>query len=831
MLYNKSSISEWQTVFQSEIWEFSKERCDIIPALALSYIDLPSHLKVCFAYCALFPKDYEFKKEDLIQLWMIENFAHCRQHSRTPEVVCQQYFNDLLSRSFFQQPDENKEVFVMHDLLHDLAKYVFRWELGQIEKVQKVTRHFSFEIEYSQYFDGFGTLCNIERLRTFVSNPNSQHDYQFSWVMKMSIHELFSKFKFIRILSVSRYSNFRELPDSIGNLEYLRSLDLSHTPIERLNENLCLLSHLQILKLNYCTRLEKLPSNFHLLTNLCRLELMLTKVRKMPPYLGKLKNLKVVISSFNVEDGIQQLGELNLEGSLSICNLENIWNSLDALEADLKNKTYLVALTLEWEWNRNFIDSKKEEEVIENLQPSKNLKELSIIRYGGKRFPNWLLDNSLWNMVSLKLVECESCQLLPPLGLLPFLKVLKIKKLDGILSIDSDFHGNNSCSFKSLETLEFSNMSRWEKWGCQGVTDAFPRLRHLYLRNCPKLKEQLPEQVIPLERLEIEDCKQLEASAPRALDLQLRDCGKLKLEWGTMKRLKMKTSLLEIVGSSDTLENLQIHSPLESINDDCVSLCTFPLDLFPTLRTLDLSGFGNLEMISQSLIHNHLEELTLKNCPKLESLLGSMHMLLPSLRRLWIQDCPRLESFCEGGFPSNLQTLTIQDCSILESFPDRGFPSNLQTLEIKDCPKLKAFPRGFPSNLKHLTISNCSRLVGSLKGAFTDTCSLKTLWIKKLDAKCFPDEGLLPLSLTSLTISDCPNLEKLDYIGLNLLSCLQNLNLENCPHLQRLPEEGLPRSISKLRIYGGCPLLEPRCQEGGKDWERIAHIQNRSIWH
>jgi len=815
LLYNKASVSEWTTVFQSEIWEFSKERCNIMPALALSYIHLPSHLKVCFAYCALFPKDYEFKKECLIQLWMT-NFPHCRQHSRTAEEICQQYFNDLLSRSFFQQSSENKEVFVMHDLLNDLAKYVggdmyFRLEVDQEKHIQNVTRHFSILLGLYRYFDGFGTSCDAKRLRTFIATSTRVNDFGYGWKYYMSIHELFSKFKFIRILSLSQYSDLQELPDSIANLEHLRFLDLSRTAIKKLSEKICSLSHLQILKLNYCRDLEELPSNLYLLTNLCCLEFMLTKVKRVPPYLGKLKNLKVVLSSFNVghgrELGVQQLGELNLEGSLLIWNLRNIWNSMDALEADLKNKANLVALTLGWGWNENPIDSKKEEEVIENLQPSKNLKELSIIRYSGKRFPNWLLDNSLWNMVSLELVECESCQGLPPLGLLPFLKVLKIIKLGGIVNIDGDFHGKNSSSFKSLETLEFSYMTRWEKWDCQAVTNAFTRLQHLSITNCPKLKGQLPELLNPLEILEIGDCQQLEASTPRALELQLRHCGKLQLDWGTMKRIIMETSLMEIVGSSDSLEHLMIDSPLESISDDCVSICTFPLDFFPTLGKLDLSGFGNLEMISQSLIHNHLEKLTLKNCPKLESLPGSMHMLLPSLRRLWIKDCPRLESFPEGGLPSNLEKLTIEECRRLEWFPDRGLPSKL----------------------KYLRISNCSTLVGSLKGAFTDSSSLKSLQIGKVDGECFPDEGLLPLFLTSLTISDCPNLEKLDYKGLHQLSSLQNLKLENCLNLQRLPEEGLPKSISYLNIRG-CPLLEQRCQrERGEDWEKIAHIQELYI--
>jgi len=597
LLYNKSSVPEWKTVLRSEIWEFSKERCDIIPALALSYIHLSSHLKVCFAYFAMFPKYYEFTKEHLIHLWMTEKFLHCPQHSKIPEDICQQYFNDLLSRSFFQQPDEKEEVFVMHDLLHDLAKYVggdiyFRWEVDQAEKIQKVTRHFSVELGHSQYFDDFGTFCNTQRLRTFMPTR--------SICIKMSIHELLSKFRLLRILSLANCSDLQELPDSVGNLEHLRSLDLSSTAIKKLTERICSLFHLQILKLNYCWKLEELPSDLHLLTNLCRLEFRGTAVRKVPPHLGKLKNLKVVMDSFNVghgrEFGIQQLGELNLDGSLSIEELQNIENSLDALESDMKNKTLLMNLTLRWGWNGSSSDSKKEEEVFENLQPSRNLKELSIFRYGGKQFPNWLVENSLWNMVSLELHSCKCCQRFPPLGLLPFLKKLKISGFDEIVRIDADFLGNDACSFKSLESLEFSDMNEWEEWDCQAVTDSFPRVRHLFIRNCAKLKGQLPQQFVPLKTLKIRDCQQLETSAPKALDLELRGSGKLQLDWATMKWLRMggrnmEASLVEIVGS-DTLEHL-------SISDECVSLRTFSLDLFPTLRMLDLNRFGNLQMISQ----------------------------------------------------------------------------------------------------------------------------------------------------------------------------------------------------------------------------------------
>ncbi|GAU37603.1 hypothetical protein TSUD_365240 [Trifolium subterraneum] len=63
LLYTKSSFVEWESILASEIWELSEDECNIIPALMLSYHHLPSPLKRCFAYCALFPKNYVFEKD------------------------------------------------------------------------------------------------------------------------------------------------------------------------------------------------------------------------------------------------------------------------------------------------------------------------------------------------------------------------------------------------------------------------------------------------------------------------------------------------------------------------------------------------------------------------------------------------------------------------------------------------------------------------------------------------------------------------------------------------------------------------------------------------
>ncbi|KAG4947323.1 hypothetical protein JHK87_043330 [Glycine soja] len=413
LLHNKSFVSDWENILKSEIWEI--EDSDIVPALALSYHHLPPHLKTCFAYCALFPKDYVFHRECLIQLWMAEKFLNCHQGNKSPEEVGQQYFNDLISRSFFQQSSKYEDGFVMHDLLNDLAKYV----CGDI--------YFRFGVD-------------------------------------------------------DEGKSIEKLPDSVCNFKHLRSLDLSYTGIEKLPESTCSLYNLQILKLNYCRCLKELPSNLHELTNLHGLEFVNTKIIKVPPHLGKLKNLQVAMSSFDVgkcsEFTIQKFGELNfLHERLSFRELQNIENPSDALAADLKNKTHLVELEFEWNSHQNPDDSAKERDVIviENLQPSKHLEKLSIINYG--------------------------------------------------VSIGADFHGNSTSSFPSLERLKFSSMKAWKKWECEAVTGAFPCLQYLSIRKCPNLKGDLPEQLLHLKQLAIRECKQLEASAPRALELDLQDFG------------------------------------------------------------------------------------------------------------------------------------------------------------------------------------------------------------------------------------------------------------------------------------------------------------------
>ncbi|XP_068491379.1 putative disease resistance RPP13-like protein 1 [Phaseolus vulgaris] len=817
LLQSKSSVAEWEGILISNIWDLPIENSKIIPALLLSYYHLPSHLKRCFSYCALFPKDYEFNKERLILSWMAENFLQCSQQNKSPKEVGEQYFNDLLSRSFFQQlitQDYNFQqsitkdriYFVMHDLLNDLAKYVsgemcYRLGVDKPGSVPTTTRHFSM-VKNCVGCDEYRSLCDAKRLRTF---------FYMNIDCGMSIQDLISNFKFLRLLSLCSCPNIKEVSDSIADLIHLRSLDLSFTDIERLPDSICSLYNLQVLKLNRCNLLKELPSTLHELTKLCCLELEGTTLTKAPMLLGKLKNLQVWMGEFEVgesssELSIQQLGQLDLHGQLWITNLENIVDPCDALAADLKNKRHLVGLCLAWDLKVNNEDSIKEREVLENLQPSRHLEQFSIFGYCGTQFPGWLSEKNFLNMMSLTLNNCKYCQWLPSLGLLTSLKYLNIDDLNQIVRIDVDFYGNSPPAFASLEMLIFNDMKEWEEWQC--ITGAFPSLKDLSVADCPKLKGNLPEHLPQLMSLSIIGCEQVVASTPREVEIE---------------GVKMETSSFNILGlliSDTSLESLYINScqgmniPLNhydfleelDIIQCCHSLTNFPLDLFPKLSVLCVNECHNLQMITQGHPHGHLRSLTIKKCSEFES--------FPN----------------EGLFAPQLQIFNIEELEKLKSMPKCmcALLPSLTYLRINNCPGVELSERCLPSNLKEMSLLNCSKLVASLKGAWGTNPSLEYLCIEEKDVECFPGEGLLPVSLTQLYIQHCPNLKKLDYKGLCHLSSLQTMFIQFCPVLQCLPEEGLPESISSLRI-DGCPLLHQRCKkEEGEDWEKIAHIKD--LW-
>ncbi|VAH55133.1 unnamed protein product [Triticum turgidum subsp. durum] len=255
MLSMDLQASHWNFILESQLWELRQEETDILPALRLSYMYLPFYLKQCFAFCAVYPKDYKFQKERLAEIWVAEGFVE-------PQDICCQYFEDLVARSFFQKFNGR---YVIHDLLHDMAQKVSEHDCfilrnkSDFDKVPQNVRHLC--ILPSSEFDDSNLLrlCKYTKLRTLICKINLGKRTCFvmdHWCTKLTR---------TRVMSCA-FTN--EVPDSIGNWKHLRYLEISRTcTLKRIPSTFCWLYNMQILYAKKCN-LQSLPADFDKLTSL-----------------------------------------------------------------------------------------------------------------------------------------------------------------------------------------------------------------------------------------------------------------------------------------------------------------------------------------------------------------------------------------------------------------------------------------------------------------------------------------------------------------------------------------------------------------------------------
>ncbi|KAI4353083.1 hypothetical protein L6164_002057 [Bauhinia variegata] len=168
------------------------------------------------------------------------------------------------------------------------------------------------------------------------------------------------------------------------------------------------------------------------------------------------------------------------------------------------NREQKQAKNLDWSFRGSQIhtnDSYHEKNVLDSLRPHPgNLKWLQILNYTGTGFPEWVGDPSFSNLVSVKLIGCKYCCMLPPFGQLPSLKYLHIQQFEGLVVIGPEFYGPTCADyviqpFASMEFLTFDGVGAWEIWSHVAGNEsykAFPSLKSLGIINCPRLIGDLP---------------------------------------------------------------------------------------------------------------------------------------------------------------------------------------------------------------------------------------------------------------------------------------------------------------------------------------------------
>ncbi|XP_059657042.1 disease resistance protein RGA2-like [Cornus florida] len=711
----KNEESEWLHVKESQIWNLPQdEKYSVLPALRLSYHNLPLECRQCFAYCSIFVKDSRIMKDRMIHLWMANGFISSNGIMEL-EDVGNKIWNELYWRSFFQEvesDDYGNRSFKMHDLVHDLAQSIMEDEcyVMEVERSNNKQIMSGSALHVTSVTDS-KVLENVESMRTLFVNVFPRD---------------FMKFYALRVLD-ARGLGIDEVPSSIGNLIHLRYLNLSSNGFTKLPKSLCTLLNLQTLNLNNCWGLQRLPKHTRRLTNLRHLFIgSCNSLKQMAPKIGQLTYLKT-LSVFIVDDRRRgfQLGELRglkLGGELRIQNLERVENWMDASEANLIGKQNLYSLG--FHWGRRGVESEilreNAERVLEALEPNPNLKELVIQRYRGASFPLWMREPVLQNLVTVSLLDCENCQNFPSYGRLRFLKHLKISGMKDVKYIDDDSHGGSTIrKFPSLERLHISCLPCLERLSREEENDVFPCLSRLYVHDCPKLTFSCLPSIKDLEVWKGGEVLLSSISGLNCLtSLQILFGEQSFFPEGMLRKLTSLQSL-SILNCEKLGELPNELSNLGALNSlvirHCGELESLPeqgLQGLNSLRSLELRSCKKLKSLSEGLQHlTALESLALYECPELVSLPENGIRHLHSLRNLHIAFNPNLVVLPEAlqHVPA-LQSLRISGCGELTSLPDwLGNLASLQRLEIWFCPKVVSLPDSTQSltNLTTLVIRGC----------------------------------------------------------------------------------------------------------------------------
>ncbi|KAF5775906.1 putative P-loop containing nucleoside triphosphate hydrolase, leucine-rich repeat domain superfamily [Helianthus annuus] len=519
LLRAKTDEEKWDEVLNSKIWD-SKSVGDlsadwkvIFPALMLSYHELSANLKRLFAYCSLFPKDFLFDKKELVLLWLAEGFLYKSNAANSPERLGYEYFEELLSRSFFQQSPNEEPLFVMHDLMNDLATFV-AGEFFSRDDNRMATedlaryRHMSFIRDEYVAYHKFEAFKRAKGLRTLLAVYVGVEQWWDTFYLSSKILvDLLPELPLLRVLSLSRFS-ISEVPNSIGSLKHLRYLNLSKTDIKELPDNVGNLYNLETLIVFGCKSLTQLPKSFLKLKKLRHFDMRDTPcLKKLPLGIGELKSLQTLTKIMIEEHGGFALTELkglkDLHGEISIKGLNKVQSSMHAREAKLSLKGINK---LKLKWNDGSGRETIEKEVLSELMPcSDKLKMLEVKYYKGTEFPNWVGDPSFHQLVHVLLRGCRKCTSLPLLGRLPSLKELLIQGMDDVKIISLELSRSTDVTFPSLEILRFEDMSSWKVWSTNSEV-MFPRLRELRIIKCPNLSDVSLEALPSLRVLKIEGC-------------------------------------------------------------------------------------------------------------------------------------------------------------------------------------------------------------------------------------------------------------------------------------------------------------------------------------
>nr|QJA10273.1 Rp1-D21-CM1 [Zea mays] len=881
-LCRKKDIAEWKAALK--LGDLS----DPFTSLLWSYEKLDPRLQRCFLYCSLFPKGHGYRPEELVHLWVAEGFVgSCNLSRRTLEEAGMDYFNDMVSGSFFQRYGR---YYVMHDILHDFAESLsredcFRLEDDNVTEIPCTVRHLSVHVQSMQKHKQI--ICKLYHLRTIIcidplmDGPSDIFDGMLRNQRKL------------RVLSLSFY-NSSKLPESIGELKHLRYLNLIRTLVSELPTSLCTLYHLQLLWLNHMV--ENLPDK------LCNLR----KLRHLGAYssyandsvnetpicqilnIGKLTSLQhIYVFYVQKKQGyeLRQMKDLNeLGGSLIVKNLENVIRKDEAVESKLYLKSRLKELALEWS-SENGMDAM---DILEGLRPPPQLSKLTIEGYRSDTYPGWLLERSYFeNLESFQLSNCSLLEGLPPdTELLRNCSRLRINFVPNLKELSNLPAGLTDLSIGWCPLLMFITNNELGQHDLREniimkAADLASKLALMWEVDSGKeVRRVLFEDYVSLIRLmtlmmDDDISKHLQIIGSVLVPEEREDKENIIKAWlfcheQRIRFIYGRAMEMPLVLPSGLCE-LSLSSC--SITDEALAIC---LGGLTSLRTLQLKYNMALTTLPSEKVFEHLtklDRLVVSGCLCLKSLGGLRAAPSLSCFNCWV--CPSLE-LARGAelMPLNLASnLSILGCILAADSFINGLPhlkhlsidvcrcspslsighlTSLESLCLNGLPDL-CFVEGLSSlHLKRLSLVDVANLTAKCISPFrvqeSLTVSSSVLLNHMLMAEGFtapPNLTLLDCKEPSVSFEEPANLSSVKHLhfscceteslprNLKSVSSLESLSIERCPNIASLPD--LPSSLQRITILN-CPVLMKNCQEpDGESWPKISHVRwksfpPKSIW-
>ncbi|CAN6180515.1 unnamed protein product [Urochloa humidicola] len=547
------------------------------------------------------------------------NLSSCRQIARLPEAI-----GSLVNLQYLIMPE--------------------CYSIKELPKSFKRLRNLlHLNLESSYILKGLPeALCGLTALqylcmRNYIWDHNLEKDD-----LPVAMRNL-TNLKELDLASCSLYRLFDvehndSYLDFIGTLTNLEILDLSDNELKYLPESIGNLKRLHTLNLLACDTLKSLPDSIRGATGLKSLvlegcsDVLIHQANSLLHYSLTLPLFMVRADDISGHSNLHLL-EGQDYGELDIRCLENVRFLEEAQRLKISTKQNLLTLELKW---TSYADRHLEDkDLLEQLLPPRNLRELFLEGYSNMSFPSWLMDIShhLPNLTSIVLSDLPICSNLPPLGQLPYLERLSLSTLPNVTKIDKGICGGKG-AFPRLTNLCLLTMERLEEWnttypGEDGVEEfMFPVLDVLEVWSCPRLR--------------------------------LKRCPpKCRLRCVIVNSDQVMSSLQEVQTSSHRCNSTTTTTSSLTISDsNCHSFRMF--HHFPELQELQFRGCKNLTSLPEGIKQlPFLQSLELNGCNSI-SALPEWLSDISSLKKLVIRACTSIKSLppCIQQL-SNLQRLVI----------------------------------------------------------------------------------------------------------------------------------------------------------------------------